>query len=86
MAVVPGRKFLPDDPISKYLLEFKNPKVFVKPASGEAYTHSKKRLRQSLVRSTIVPLLMAAFFACVLWKPCIWRDAGDRHRPKTVRG
>lgn len=30
-------KFLLDDPISKYLPEFKNPKVFVKPASGEPY-------------------------------------------------
>ncbi|MBZ5655935.1 MAG: beta-lactamase family protein [Acidobacteriia bacterium] len=30
--------FLLDDPISKYLPEFKNPKVLVKPASGEAYT------------------------------------------------
>ncbi len=31
-------KFLLDDPISKYLPEFKNPKVLVKPVSGEAYT------------------------------------------------
>jgi CubicO group peptidase (beta-lactamase class C family) len=31
-------KFLLDDPISKYLPEFKNPKVLVKPASGEPYT------------------------------------------------
>lgn len=31
-------KFLLDDPISKYLPEFKNPKVLVKPASGETYT------------------------------------------------
>lgn len=31
-------QFLLDDPISKYLPEFKNPKVFVKPASGEPYT------------------------------------------------
>jgi CubicO group peptidase (beta-lactamase class C family) len=30
--------FLLDDPISKYLPEFKNPKVLVKPASGEPYT------------------------------------------------
>ena len=31
-------KFLLDDPVSKYLPEFKNPKVLVKPASGETYT------------------------------------------------
>jgi len=31
-------KFLLDDPVSNYLPEFKNPKVLVKPASGEPYT------------------------------------------------
>ncbi len=31
-------KFLLDDPVSKYLPEFKNPKILVKPASGEPYT------------------------------------------------
>jgi CubicO group peptidase (beta-lactamase class C family) len=31
-------KFLLDDPVSKYLPEFKNPKVLVKPAMGEPYT------------------------------------------------
>jgi CubicO group peptidase (beta-lactamase class C family) len=31
-------KFLLDDPVSKYLPEFKNPKVFVKPANGKPYT------------------------------------------------
>jgi CubicO group peptidase (beta-lactamase class C family) len=30
--------FLLDDPVSKYLPEFRNPKVLVKPASGEPYT------------------------------------------------
>jgi CubicO group peptidase (beta-lactamase class C family) len=30
--------FLLEDPISKYLPEFKNPKVLVRPASGEPYT------------------------------------------------
>lgn len=30
--------FLLDDPVSKYLPEFKNPKVLVKPATGEPYT------------------------------------------------
>src|SRR5215471_7108835 len=31
-------KFLLDDPVSKYLPEFKNAKVFVKPTSGEPYS------------------------------------------------
>jgi len=31
-------KFLLDDPVSKYLPEFKSPKVLVKPAQGEPYT------------------------------------------------
>jgi CubicO group peptidase (beta-lactamase class C family) len=31
-------KFLLDDPVSKYLPEFKNPKVLMKPAQGEPYT------------------------------------------------
>lgn len=31
-------KFLLDDPVSKYLPEFRNPKVLVKPATGATYT------------------------------------------------
>jgi CubicO group peptidase (beta-lactamase class C family) len=31
-------RFLLEDPVSKYLPEFKNPKVLVKPASGASYT------------------------------------------------
>src|SRR5579863_5129498 len=31
-------RFLLDDPVSKYIPEFKNPKVMVKPASGQPYT------------------------------------------------
>jgi CubicO group peptidase (beta-lactamase class C family) len=31
-------RFLLDDPVSKYLPEFKSPKVLVKPASGEPYS------------------------------------------------
>src|ERR1700746_39777 len=31
-------RFLLEDPVSKYLPEFKKPKVFVKPAKGEPYT------------------------------------------------
>ena len=31
-------RFLLDDPVSKYIPEFKNPKVLVKPASGQPYS------------------------------------------------
>jgi CubicO group peptidase (beta-lactamase class C family) len=31
-------KFLLEDPISRYLPEFRNPRVLVKPASGQSYT------------------------------------------------
>src|SRR5437867_8447906 len=31
-------RFLLDDPVSKYIPEFKNPKVLVKPPSGQPYT------------------------------------------------
>jgi CubicO group peptidase (beta-lactamase class C family) len=36
-------KFLLEDPVSKYLPEFKNPKVLVKPASGDPYTIPAKK-------------------------------------------
>ena len=36
-------KFLLDDPVSKYLPEFKDPKVLVKPANGQPYTIPAKR-------------------------------------------
>jgi CubicO group peptidase (beta-lactamase class C family) len=36
-------KFLLDDPISKYLPEFRNPKVLIKPSSGQPYTIPAKR-------------------------------------------
>ena len=36
-------KFQLEDPISKYLPEFKNPRVLVKPASGEPYSNPAKR-------------------------------------------
>ena len=36
-------KFLLDDPLSKYLPEFKNPRVLVKPASGQPYTIPAKK-------------------------------------------
>ncbi len=47
-------KFLLDDPVSKYLPEFKNPKVLVKPASGALYTipASKEITIRDLLRHT----------------------------------
>lgn len=47
-------KFLLDDPVSKYLPEFKNPKVLVKPAHGEPYTipASKEITIRDLLRHT----------------------------------
>jgi len=47
-------RFLLDDPVSKYLPEFKNPKVLVKPASGEPYTipASKEITIRDLLRHT----------------------------------
>ncbi|HZR31226.1 MAG TPA: serine hydrolase domain-containing protein [Terriglobales bacterium] len=47
-------RFLLDDPVSKYLPEFKNPKVLVKPASGESYSipASKEITIRDLLRHT----------------------------------
>jgi len=47
-------RFQLDDPISKYLPEFKNPKVLVKPASGEPYSIPATReiLIKDLLRHT----------------------------------
>jgi CubicO group peptidase (beta-lactamase class C family) len=47
-------KFLLEDPVSKYLPEFKDPKVLVKPASGEPYSIPAKReiTIQDLLRHT----------------------------------
>ncbi len=36
-------RFMLDDPVSKYIPEFKNPKVLVKPAEGTPYTVPAKR-------------------------------------------
>src|SRR5215471_11999750 len=47
-------KFLLDDPVSKYLPEFKNPRVLVKPVHGEPYTipASKEITIRDLLRHT----------------------------------
>jgi len=38
MMLYENGRFLLDDPVSKYIPEFKNPKVLVKPANGPSYT------------------------------------------------
>lgn len=47
-------RFLLDDPVSEYLPEFKNPKVLVKPATGQPYTiPATKEIRiRDLLRHT----------------------------------
>jgi len=47
-------QFLLDDPVSKYLPEFKNPKVLVKPANGQPYAipASKEITIRDLLRHT----------------------------------
>jgi CubicO group peptidase (beta-lactamase class C family) len=47
-------RFMLEDPISKYLPEFKNPRVLVKPASGQPYTvpASREITIQDLLRHT----------------------------------
>ena len=47
-------KFLLDDPVSEYLPEFKNPRVLVKPATGQPYTiPATKEIRiRDLLRHT----------------------------------
>jgi CubicO group peptidase (beta-lactamase class C family) len=47
-------KFLLDDPVSKYLPEFKNPKILMKPPHGEPYTipASKEITIRDLLRHT----------------------------------
>ena len=47
-------KFLLDDPVSKYLPEFKNPRVLAKPASGAPYTipSTKEITIRDLLRHT----------------------------------
>lgn len=58
-------KFLLEDPISKYLPEFKNPRVYVKPATGEPYTIPAKR------EITIGDLLRHTSGLTYNWNPTI---------------
>ncbi len=68
--------FLLDDPISKYLPEFKNPKVLVKPASGEPYVIPSTR------EITIRDLLRHTSGLTYNWDPTLgpmYKDANVAH-------
>src|SRR6267142_5155231 len=67
-------KFLLEDPISKYLPEFKNPKVLVKPATGEPYTIPAAR------EITIRDLLTHTSGLTYNWN----EDLGERYKAANV--
>ena len=69
-------KFLLEDPVSKYLPEFKNPKVLVKPANGQPYTIPATR------EITIRDLLRHTSGLTYNWNGelgPLYRDAGVAH-------
>jgi len=69
-------RFLLNDPVSKFIPEFKNPKVLVKPASGEAYTIPATR------EITIKQLLTHTAGLTYHWNPDLgarYREAGVSH-------
>src|SRR5438132_10354094 len=67
-------KFLLEDPISKYLPEFKNPKVLVKPTTGEPYTIPAAR------EITIPDLLTHTSGLTYHWN----EDLGERYKAANV--
>jgi CubicO group peptidase (beta-lactamase class C family) len=67
-------KFLLDDPVSNYLPEFKNPKVLVKPASGQPYTIPAAR------EITIRDLLRHTSGLTYQWNEVL----GDRYKAANV--
>jgi CubicO group peptidase (beta-lactamase class C family) len=69
-------RFLLNDPVSKFLPEFKAPKVLVKPASGQPYTVPAAR------EITIKHLLTHTAGLAYNWHPDLgapYRDAGVAH-------
>lgn len=69
-------RFLLDDPVSKYIPEFKNPKVLVKPASGPSYTIPATR------EITIRNLLTHTSGLTYHWNPDLgqmYKDANVAH-------
>jgi CubicO group peptidase (beta-lactamase class C family) len=67
-------RFLLDDPVSKYIPEFKNPKVLVKPASGKPYTIPAAR------EITIRNLLTHTSGLTYHWNP----DLGQMYKDSNV--
>ncbi len=67
-------RFLLSDPVSKYLPEFKNPKMLVKPASGQPYTIPAN------AEITIKHLLTHTSGLTYQWHP----DLGPRYREANV--
>jgi len=67
-------RFLLDDPVSRYLPEFKNPKILAKPASGEPYTIPAAR------EITIRDLLRHTSGLTYHWNA----DLGPRYRDANV--
>ncbi len=66
-------KFLLDDPVSRYIPEFKNPKVLVKPASGKPYTIPATR------EITIRNLLTHTSGMTYPWNPDLGQMYKDAH-------
>jgi CubicO group peptidase (beta-lactamase class C family) len=66
-------RFLLDDPVSKYIPEFKNPKVLVKPASGAPYTIPATR------GITIRNLLTHTSGLTYTWNPDLGQMYHDAH-------
>ena len=69
-------RFLLDDPVSKFIPEFKNPKVLVKPASGKPYTIPANK------EITIRNLLTHTSGLTYHWNPDLgaqYRDANVAH-------
>jgi len=67
-------RFLLDDPVSKYIPELKNPKVLVKPASGQPYTIPASK------EITIRNLLTHTSGLTYHWNP----DLGARYKEANV--
>lgn len=66
-------RFLLDDPVSKYIPEFKDPKVLVKPASGKSYTIPATR------EITIRHLLTHTSGITYLWNDDLGQMYKDAH-------
>src|SRR5579862_6378894 len=64
-------RFQLDDPISKYLPEFKNPKVYVKPATGEPYTIPRPKRSRSAICCGIPRGSLTA--GTMIWARCMRR-------------